>query len=96
MKMARIEEWVAARLYRWFSRRRVERAQRKTAHYAEHGLPPARFGGRVMPSGAEIILCPFHREQTPSCMVEDDAFNCFGCGERGDLGKLTAKIGGAA
>ena len=30
------------------------------------------------------VLCPFHREHTPSCHIYRDHFNCFGCGARGD------------
>lgn len=32
-------------------------------------------------------LCPFHNEKTPSFFVNEDRkfFNCFGCGERGDV-----------
>lgn len=29
--------------------------------------------------------CPFHNERTPSFRVYDDSFNCFGCGEHGDV-----------
>jgi len=29
--------------------------------------------------------CPFHTEATPSFMVEDDHFHCFGCGAHGDV-----------
>ena len=28
--------------------------------------------------------CPFHEENTPSCHVHGEYFNCFGCGEKGD------------
>ena len=32
-------------------------------------------------------LCPFHNEKTPSFMVNEQKqiFNCFGCGEKGDV-----------
>ncbi len=32
-------------------------------------------------------LCPFHNEKTPSFFVNEEKkfFNCFGCGERGDV-----------
>lgn len=30
------------------------------------------------------IFCPFHSENTPSCLVKKDNFYCFGCKENGD------------
>lgn len=30
------------------------------------------------------ILCPFHEENTPSCLIDRDAYYCFGCGQYGD------------
>lgn len=41
------------------------------------------------------ITCPFHsdgRERTPSCFIRtsDFTFHCFGCGEKGGIGKLIA------
>jgi DNA primase len=29
-------------------------------------------------------LCPFHKEKTPSFMVDEKRFHCFGCGLSGD------------
>ncbi|MEI6178742.1 MAG: CHC2 zinc finger domain-containing protein, partial [Verrucomicrobiota bacterium] len=46
-----------------------------------------RAGHSVRRSGsARFACCPFHEEDTPSCMIDDDAgrFHCFGCGEAGD------------
>lgn len=36
------------------------------------------------------ILCPFHREQTPSCMVHLDRreYVCFGCGREGPVSDI--------
>lgn len=33
-----------------------------------------------------VVICPFHDEKTPSCMIyaEDDRFHCFGCQADGD------------
>lgn len=38
-------------------------------------------------SGRYVIVCPFHDEDTPSCMiyVNEDKFHCFGCQAHGDL-----------
>lgn len=37
--------------------------------------------------GRYVIICPFHDEDTPSCMiyVNDDKFHCFGCQASGDV-----------
>lgn len=34
------------------------------------------------------ILCPFHKEGTPSCAVYKDHFRCYACGESGLLERL--------
>jgi len=41
-------------------------------------------------------LCPFHNEKTPSFYVNEDkgVFNCFGCGEHGDVITFIEKIEG--
>ena len=41
-------------------------------------------------------LCPFHQERTPSFMVNRDkqTFNCFGCGESGDVISFVMKLKG--
>lgn len=38
----------------------------------------------VRPSLAKV-LCPFHTEHTPSCIIDIDThrFHCFGCGVSG-------------
>ena len=30
-----------------------------------------------------VIHCPWHKERTPSLMVRNDKFHCFGCGLSG-------------
>jgi len=37
----------------------------------------------------ELILCPFHKETSPSCCVNKihGTFRCFGCGAWGDISK---------
>ena len=37
-----------------------------------------------------MILCPFHREKTPSCCVNvgSGRFYCFGCGRTGEINEL--------
>ncbi len=34
--------------------------------------------------GKLYISCPFHSENTPSCLISNKGFFCFGCGEKGD------------
>lgn len=47
---------------------------------------------RMRRSGADklTIICPFHDEDTPSCMiyVEQDSWWCFGCNQGGDVLKF--------
>jgi hypothetical protein len=31
------------------------------------------------------ILCPFHIEDTPSCVLYEDTYHCFGCGAHGKI-----------
>ncbi len=33
------------------------------------------------------ILCPFHEEQTPSCIImpKKGTFHCIGCGTQGNI-----------
>lgn len=40
------------------------------------------------------ILCPFHREKTPSCSISKDGmvYHCFGCGEGGDVITYVEKL----
>src|SRR5260370_18822280 len=38
--------------------------------------------------------CPFHDERSPSFVVYDDHFHCFGCGEHGDAITLLTRLSG--
>lgn len=53
-----------------------------------YGIPFKRSGSRV------IISCPFHKENTPSCAVDEakNVFHCFGCGQGGGVIDLVAKM----
>lgn len=61
----------------------------------------ASYGVNLDKSGDEWeATCPFHAEQTPSFTVfvgKDGAerFNCFGCGEKGDVLDFVMRIKGA-
>jgi DNA primase len=53
--------------------------------------------GKTRPSAGDYwACCPFHQEKTPSFHVLDQKgiFNCFGCGEKGDLFTLAMKLEG--
>lgn len=42
--------------------------------------------------GDIYMLCPFHREKTPSCVVSSTRpryFKCYGCGKCGGVRELT-------
>jgi hypothetical protein len=34
------------------------------------------------------ILCPFHSEKTPSCMLYEDGYHCMSCGKYGPLSEI--------
>jgi hypothetical protein len=36
--------------------------------------------------------CPFHNEKTPSFVIHEHYYKCFGCGEGGDVFKLAGKL----
>lgn len=33
-------------------------------------------------------ICPFHKESTPSMMVQNGRYHCLSCGRRGLVGDL--------
>ncbi|WP_240152467.1 CHC2 zinc finger domain-containing protein, partial [Erwinia amylovora] len=45
-------------------------------------------GHKLRQQGRDLVLlCPFHQEQTPSCVIspEKNLFHCFGCGAAGSV-----------
>ena len=48
-----------------------------------------QHGHKLIKSGANRwkMLCPFHDEKTPSCIVSEayNSYHCFGCGASGDI-----------
>jgi hypothetical protein len=44
----------------------------------------------IFPSVA--IRCPFHMEQSPSCIVNDESYQCFGCDAKGTRESLDAHL----
>ena len=45
-------------------------------------------GHKVTKQGKDsVVLCPFHDEKTPSCIIspKSNLFNCFGCGAAGSV-----------
>lgn len=50
----------------------------------------SRYG--LVPNRAGFIKCPFHQEKTPSMKIYNDSFNCFGCGENGDVFSFVEKM----
>ena len=45
----------------------------------------------------QTVLCPFHEEKTPSCVIDlnKKTYHCMGCGKKGKLDDFTiAYMGG--
>lgn len=45
-------------------------------------------GRQVIKRGKDhVLLCPFHQEKTPSCVISPDKnlYRCFGCGAGGSV-----------
>ncbi len=53
-----------------------------------------RYGITVPRS--KYISCPFHKEKTASCYIEQKSFHCFGCGAHGDVFTLVQKMEGVS
>ncbi len=56
------------------------------------------FSGRASQKGDIYIICPFHRETTPSLKysTQNDLFYCYGCQRSGNLIDFYAKISGGS
>lgn len=39
------------------------------------------------------IRCPFHAEETPSCVLYEERYHCYGCGKNGPLSDLNLDLG---
>lgn len=48
------------------------------------------YGLKVNRSG--MTCCPFHNDRHPSLKLNEDYFFCFGCGAKGDVIDLVAKL----
>ena len=48
------------------------------------------YGLRVLPNG--MACCPFHEDHHPSLKLNEDYFFCFGCGAKGDVIDLVARL----
>ena len=50
------------------------------ANFVIENMEHEQRGGNI------FVCCPFHHEETPSCIVKEDRFKCFGggCGKSGD------------
>ena len=48
------------------------------------------YGLKVSRNG--MACCPFHRDRHPSMKLNEDYFFCFGCGAKGDVIDLVARL----
>ena len=69
------------------------------------GLPDAskekpillnKFISKRINETKSLILCPFHKEETPSCMIDVvmKEYYCFSCGAKGELESNSGVIDG--
>ena len=70
-----------------------------TAQIKSQCFLPDEFAARgcvVTSAGVDRwkTLCPFHVEKTPSCIMGDQYFHCFGCGASGDVFELMERMDG--
>ena len=52
------------------------------ANLADNVAPLTELVGLPLAPGNKVV-CPFHEDAEPSCMIYPDHFYCFGCGARG-------------
>ena len=48
------------------------------------------YGLKVSHNG--MACCPFHNDRHPSLKLNEDYFFCFGCGAKGDVIDLVARL----
>lgn len=54
----------------------------------EYGIQLKRKGSHY------VCLCPFHQEKTPSMVIYEDGYKCFGCGQAGDIISFISELQG--
>lgn len=55
-------------------------------------VPTAARSYGVEVHRGDMALCPFHRENNPSCKLYSDHYYCFGCQAHGDVIKLVQEL----
>jgi hypothetical protein len=60
-----------------------EDAQDELDNLEEHAAPLYEIAELVIASGSAKVICPFHDDHEPSCLLYADHFHCFGCGAHG-------------
>lgn len=48
----------------------------------------------AIPNRSKMIVCPFHKDRTPSMKLYPQSFYCFGCGATGDIFTYIEKLTG--
>jgi hypothetical protein len=58
-------------------------AQNELDNLEEHAAPLYEIAELAIATGSAKVICPFHEDGDPSCLLYADHFHCFGCGARG-------------
>jgi Toprim domain/DNA polymerase family A/CHC2 zinc finger len=58
-------------------------AQNELDNLEEHAAPLYEIAELAITSGSAKVICPFHDDNDPSCMLYADHFFCHGCHARG-------------